>query len=112
MTGGKTSASVTKFRLAASKAEQQIKSIAANSGNIKWSRHALTRMDERGIDDVDILRTLRSGMIAGDPEATQDPGWKCKMVKRIRGSREVGVVTIIIRGARLLIKTVEWEDVK
>jgi len=112
MTGGKTGASIAAFKLTSAKAEQQIKALAADTGNIKWSRHALERMIERGIEDIDVLRTLRQGMIAGGVESTADPGWKCKMVKRIHGSREVGVVTIIIKGTRLLIKTVEWEDVK
>ena len=30
----------------------------------------------------------------------------------MKGLREIGVVTIIIRNARLYIKTVEWEDLK
>ena len=108
--GDQSQENVEKFRIRPERAQKEIKRLAENSENIKWSRHALERMEERGIDDIDVLRALRTGFIAGLPEATQDPGWKCKMVKQIRGSREVGVVTIIIRSSYLLIKTVEWED--
>ena len=44
-----------KFRLTASIAERRIREIAARSDGIKWSRHALERMIEREIFDVDVL---------------------------------------------------------
>jgi len=34
------------------------------------------------------------------------------MVKEVKGRREAGVVVLTIRNERLLVKTVEWEDVK
>jgi len=103
---------ITQFRISPERAQEQIRKLAAASGNIKWSRHALQRMEERGFDDIDVLRALRTGSIFGIPEPTEDPGWKCKMVRAIRGGRDIGVVTIIIRSTHLLIKTVEWEDLK
>jgi len=53
---------------------------------------------------------LRGGSITEQPEETPKGEWKCKMVYPIRGAREVGVVTIILKSDRLFIKTVEWED--
>lgn len=97
-------------RLTPAWAERRIKTIATNTANIKWSFHALERMEERGIPDVDVLRILRQGMIAEPPRADRPGEWTCKMVRTIRGRREAGVGAIILLGDRLLIKTVEWED--
>jgi len=69
-------------------------------------------MEERGIYDVAVLEILRLGTIDGNPEITERKEWKCKMVKRIRGAREAGVITIILHNGRLFIKTVEWEDLR
>jgi len=100
-------------RLTPSMAERRIRALAADSGRIVWSRHALERMTEREIFDVDALRILRGGMLEGMPEATGTDGeWKCKMTMRLRGVREAGVVLIILKSDRLFIKTVEWEDVR
>jgi hypothetical protein len=102
---------VSKYRLTSAIAEKRIKRIAAASNSIKWSLHGLHRMEEREIFDVDVLRILRDGMISGEPEETPIGGeWKCKMVRKLRGTREAGVVVIILRKDCLLIKTVEWED--
>ena len=102
---------VARYRLTRKIAEQRIRALAAVSDNIKWSLHALDRMNEREIYDVDVLRVLRLGTIAGEPEETNRSGeWKCKMVCGVRGSREVGVVAIILKTDGLFIKTVEWED--
>jgi len=101
---------VVPYRLTAKAAEERIRFLAQLTTNISWGLHTLERMVEREIADVDALRVLRDGSCAGEPELTARKEWKCKIVKRIRGSREVGVVVIIIQPARLFIKTVEWED--
>jgi predicted sugar kinase len=103
---------VIRYRLTAAIAEQRIREFAAVSDNIKWSAHALMRMDEREIFDNDVLRILRRGMIGGDPEETPQGEWKCKMALRLRGTREAGVVVIILKRGGLLVKTVEWEDLR
>ncbi|MCH9694283.1 MAG: DUF4258 domain-containing protein [Gammaproteobacteria bacterium] len=93
--------------------EQTIHGLAEKSENVSWSIHALERMVERDITDLQILRVLRTGMIESEIEAGKNPGeWKCKMVAEIRGRREVGVVTICNNGQRLYVKTVEWEDMR
>jgi hypothetical protein len=33
-------------------------------------------------------------------------------VKRLKGSRDAGVITIIVAQKTLIIKTMEWEDLK
>lgn len=76
--------------------------------------HAEERMLERDIDMIDVLRVLKTGEIVGVIEAGIGPGeWKCKVTASPRYpemKREIGVVTIVVRSSRLLIKTVEWED--
>jgi hypothetical protein len=89
-----------------------IQKAAAESKNVSFSSHALDRMEERGITTLDALRVLRTGEIKGGIESGQNAGeWKCKMVKQIKGTREVGVITIVMRSGRLFVKTVEWEDI-
>ena len=73
--------------------------------------HATDRMDERGITTLDVLRVLRVGDIVGEIEAGKGTGeWKCKIVERRRRAREIGVATVVMWESKLLIKTVEWED--
>ena len=59
------------------------------------------------------LEVLRKGSLKGPVEGGKNAGeWKAKMVWQINGPREVGVVVLTIdKNARLLVKTVEWEDV-
>ena len=63
-------------------------------------------------DDIDVLRILRSGFVVEDPVPAEQGEWKCKIVRRMKGTRDVGVVVIILRSGNLFIKTVEWEDVR
>lgn len=88
-----------------------IRHLARTSDNVGWSDHALDRMDERGITDKQALEVLRKGDIKGRIVNGNKVGeWKVKIVAPVKGSREVGVVTIVIKDRRLLVKTVEWED--
>jgi hypothetical protein len=68
-------------------------------------------MLERGITDRVALDVLRTGYLKGEIEPGKNPGeWKAKICKQVKGRREVGVVTIVLRARRLFVKTVEWED--
>jgi hypothetical protein len=101
---------VTPYRLTQSMAQKRIREAATNSDNVIFGDHALERMEERGIFDVSVFEILKTGVIDGNPEITEYKEWKCKMVKKLRGSREAGVITVILHNGRLFIKTVEWED--
>lgn len=91
--------------------ERRVHRIAADSANVKWTAHARERMAMRGITIQEATLVLRSGYISGDVERTAKGKITCKMVKQRHGSnRDIGVVTIIVRGASLIIKTVEFED--
>lgn len=91
----------------------RIQRLAKESKNVAFSSHAEERMDERGITDLDALRVLRSGSISGAIEPGAYEGeWKCKIIAPVKGRREVGVVTILVKNRKLRVKTVEWEDIK
>lgn len=92
---------------------ERIHRLAKESKNVAFSNHAEERMDERGISDLDALRVLRSGCLSGSIEPGAYEGeWKCKIVAPIKGRREVGVVTILVKNRKLRVKTVEWEDLR
>lgn len=102
---------VVEFKPRVSDLEATIRKIAAGPDSPSISAHAWERMEERGITTLDILRVLRVGSIKGGLEAGKNAGeWKCKVVAKTKGSREIGVVTVVINRARLFVKTVEWED--
>lgn len=109
---------IEKFRPIPAKLERRIRELAQDSNNVRWrsrnyDTHTESRMDWRDITDKMMFEVLRTGYLTGEIEAGKNEGeWKTKMCKRMKGQREVGVVTIIIRNERLFIKTVEWEDLK
>jgi hypothetical protein len=98
-------------------ARRVIVEIAQETARIDWSDHAQERMEERGISDADVLTILRRGDIDGAPQRNENGEWECEIVHRLRGSRDAGVVTIILTGrslfgeeTRIFIKTVMWKD--
>jgi len=93
-----------------SHAQAKVRALATHSANVILGKHAKDRMLERDITNTDVFRVLRSGSVDGVPTETERGEVKVKMVLRIRGSREVGVITLILHGNRLFVKTVEWED--
>lgn len=101
---------IVAFRADSRALEAHVRRLAKKTENIDWSRHALERMDERGIVFDDALRVLREGFAAGTPEKTTYDEWKLKMTGTIKGARQAGAVVIILREDRLFVKTVEWED--
>lgn len=113
MTAKLSGKSVVQFRPKPSQILDIVRGAAADSANVKFGNHALDRMEERGITTLDALRVLRDGEIKGSIEPGKNHGeWKCKIAKMMKGSREIGVVTLIMNNRRLFVKTVEWEDLK
>lgn len=107
----KRHAAVIPFRPRISEIQGIVRAAAADSRKVAFGDHALDRMEERGITTLDALRVLQKGEIVGDLEPGRRQGeWKCKVVHNLRGSRDIGVITIVMLNGRLFIKTVEWED--
>ena len=46
-----------------------VRKLAADSSNIAWTEHALQRLEERDITDLQVLRVLSKGDIVGPIEA-------------------------------------------
>lgn len=91
--------------------ESTIKGLADADLRVYLSRHAIERMEQRSITRIDVIRVLKRGHIDGDISPGDNPGeWKCKVVANVKGSRDIGVVTLVIGSDKLLVKTVEWED--
>jgi hypothetical protein len=69
-------------------------------------------MGERDIDADEPSRWLTIGDIEGETKPGRNPGeWRCRVVGPLPWtSRECGVVTVVIREAKLLIVTVKWID--
>jgi hypothetical protein len=103
---------VTNYRLTPGEATRRIRQTAGKTENVIIGQHALERMEERGITDAQVYEVLRKGLVTEPPALNELGEWKCKIVKQLRGGREAGVVTIILKSGRLFVKTVEWEDVR
>lgn len=107
---GMSNKTVTAMRLTATVAQKRIREIAQVTENVILGTHARERMAEREIFDVDVFRVLRQGYVDDPPELTEHREWKCKISLKIRGGRTAGVVTIFLHNGKLLVKTVEWEN--
>jgi hypothetical protein len=103
---------VIQFRLDARSAEGQIRALAMNTANVKVTFHAAEQMENRGFSDNDLFNVLRTGFVEGTPMLSDKNEWKIKVVKRLRGRRDAGVVTVISKGGKLIVLTMEWEDLK
>lgn len=107
---------VVPFKPRPSEIEKTIRTLALDSRNVRWKAvsyetHAESRMEWRDITDRMMFEVLRTGFVKGEIDPGLYPGeWKAKMAKQMKGTREVGVVTIVIKNRKLFIKTVEWED--
>jgi len=101
---------VVAVRMTIAVALKRIREIAQTTANVIFSTHALERMEEREILDIDVYRTLREGGMDEAPVAARPGEWKCKVTLKIRGGRTAGVMIIILRNGKLFVKTVEWED--
>ncbi len=107
---------VAAFRPNPARMEALVRGLAADSKKVHWAAsmyktHAESRMEWRGITDRMMFEVLRTGNIKGEIQPGKNPGeWKLKMCKVMKGQREVGVVTVVIREQELFVKTVEWED--
>lgn len=96
--------------LRAQDAERIVRERSKDTANVKLSLHAFDRIDQRSILADDVYDILRTGFIDGDPRADED-AWVVVMTKRMPGTRQAGVVTLIMQDdATVFVKTVEWMD--
>src|SRR5690348_6361591 len=101
---------VVRLRVTPEWAIRRIRALAVRSENILFGAHAIERMDEREIFDHDVLAILRKGSLDGGVTRTKYGEYECKVVRKLRGSRDAVVVVLILPDDKLFVKTVEWED--
>ncbi len=83
-------------------------------GELVLTNHARDRMVERDIDMLNILDVLRLGDVSGEIEPGKgEDEWKCKVTgpSELDSGREIGVVLVVSKATRIIILTVEWEDI-
>lgn len=92
-------------------AEREVRARAQKRGNVIITDHAFDRVEGREITEPDVIHILRTGHVEVEMERLSGNDWKVLVTKRMKGRREAGVATIILREDKLLIvKTVEWVD--
>ena len=97
-------------RLNAADAERVIRERAQKSENVMFGPHAWDRIDERSITQPEAYEILRRGYVDGEPIRDTDGSWKVIMTRKMNRSRTAGVVTLILSGEDLFVKTVMWMD--
>ena len=100
---------VVPIQLSPARATRLIRRIAEDTNNVILGDHALERMAERGISDIEVYRLLQHGDVLDIPTRTRRKEWKCKVVMKLKGNRTAGVITVILHNGKLFAKTVEWE---
>jgi hypothetical protein len=101
-----------KVVLSIADAQERIRDIAWDSDRVIFTNHAEERMEERGISRPEVLEALRGGYVDESPKEEFAGEWKCKVTSKLRG-RTAGVVTIVVDArSKLVIVTVEWEDLR
>lgn len=96
-------------------AERVIRERVRDTDNVVIGNHALERVNERfgglSFTTEDIYWILETGSIPDRPTRENAREWKVIVVKRMPGTREAGVVTLIATDSdRLFVKTAEWMD--
>ena len=72
--------------------ETLIRHLAAESGSVFFTRHALARMRERQITRLQVLEVLQRGVIRLEPEPDIKTGHTLCRMERVITGRNIGVV--------------------
>jgi hypothetical protein len=97
-------------RLRSDEAERVIRERSKDTANVVISDHAFERVKQRSIVAPDVYWILQTGFAEGIP-VMENGEWKVIMTRRMPGSREAGVVTLIVgENEEVFVKTVEWMD--
>jgi len=102
-------------RLRTGEAECIVRQRVQDTDNVIIGTHALRRLDERfgsaSFTAEDVYWILETGTIHQKPIRENARERKVIVVKRMPGTREAGVVTLVaMDNEKLFVKTVEWMD--
>src|SRR5438128_2361854 len=86
-------------RLRSDEAERIVHAWAQDTSKIIFISgwHAGQRASERDINQPDVYRILCLGQVVDEPRLNDKGDWEVLIRRRMKGSRDAGVVTIIIR---------------
>lgn len=101
-------------RLRADEAQRVIRQRCQIDGtaNVVFTEHAWDRVSERDITRLDVFDILRFGE-CDEPRKNERGAWQVIVSGRRKGSREAGIVTVIVENEeKLIIRTVQWMDVR
>jgi hypothetical protein len=82
-------------------AQKLINNLASKTGNVKFSKHAIERMEERSITDADVYEILRKGIIKREPKK-EGKDW-CYRVELLGFEPPIGVVITAIKNKKVLL---------
>jgi len=100
-------------RLRQDDAERIVRSRANETGNVVFTYHMGDRSDERDFTRSDIFRMLLTGHCLDAPARNENGDWQVIIVYRLAGNRDAGAVTVILEDEeKLVIRTVEWMDIR
>jgi hypothetical protein len=102
-------------KLRTDEAERLVRERVRDTGNVIIGRHALKRVRKRfegpNFTTEDVYWILETGTIQHCPTREDDSCWKVIVRKRMPGTRDAGVVTLIMTDDDMLfVKTVQWMD--
>ena len=77
---------LTFTHLSEQKAKEILQEVTQSSFNVKFSKHALERMEERGITRPQVTRVLTRGNFSESPHRSVNGNWKMTLVGIAAGS--------------------------
>ncbi len=85
-----------------------LRRLAADSKNILITRHALERMQTRGITRTEVNRCLREGMQQGEVIATDTGDWQVELLHTVAGRRLIVQAVLTVQADCSVIVVTTW----
>jgi hypothetical protein len=93
------------FTLSKPKASAFVRELAADSGNVVFTNHALKRMKLRKVTPLEVLQCLLKGVIVEGPALGLRGDWELA-IERMGAGRKLRVALAIDMPKRLIVITV------
>jgi hypothetical protein len=93
------------FTLSKPKALELVRELAANTGNVIFTVHALKRMKLRRVTPLEVIECLRKGSIVEGPALGIKGDWELA-IERMGAGRKLRVALAIDMPKRLIVITV------
>jgi hypothetical protein len=92
-------------RLGRAAAQRTVRLLAADSGRVVLTRHAMLRMRQRGVGRAEVMAALRQGFVIDDPSRDIHGNWTCR-IRRFAAGREMTLAVAIEWEANVIVITV------